>query len=82
MQLSRTKEALQILKKYEEIDPSCPTLQYYLSIISLKRLDLISAWKHLKKAEKITAAAHHYPKCLRELRRGLTRQLPQHAANS
>ncbi|GAB4186701.1 MAG: hypothetical protein Tsb0015_04740 [Simkaniaceae bacterium] len=79
LQLSRTKEALEILKNYEKIDPKCPTVQYYLSIISMNRLDLISAWNHLKAAEELTSQKKHYPRCLKELRRALQRQLPEHS---
>ncbi len=81
LQLSRSREALEVLRAYEKIDPHCPTVQYYLSLVAMHRLDLIAAWDHLNKTEQITHTKGHYPKCLKSLRRTLQRQLPENAAN-
>ena len=72
LQLHRTGEGLEILKKYHEIDPHDPTVEYYLASLYLQRLDYQQAWKHLLNTEQIVQKHQHLPKSLHSLRRELT----------
>lgn len=45
--LGRTKEALRILKKYFNIDPSNPNVTFYISQLSFQRYNFKNAWKFL-----------------------------------
>lgn len=77
LQLARSGEALETLERYHQIDPNDPTVEYYLAIVCLERLDYNLAWKYLEKAEKITQKKEHKPKALRELRNRLRMLCPQ-----
>ncbi|MCI0382001.1 MAG: tetratricopeptide repeat protein [Chlamydiae bacterium] len=71
LQIGRTKEALEILEKYHQIDPNDSTVEYYLASICLERLDYQKAWFFLKKSESIVSTKNHYPKALKALRHQL-----------
>lgn len=71
LQLSHTKGAIKTLSHYHKLDPNHPTVEYYLSIVSLERLKYQKAWKHLKRAESITKSRGHFPKALKHLRHRL-----------
>lgn len=77
LQLGRTSEAQQVLQRYHKIDPNNSTVEYYLSIITLERLDYNLAWSYLKNAEKLTSARQHHPKALRSLRQNLRHICPE-----
>jgi tetratricopeptide (TPR) repeat protein len=77
LQLGRTFEALAILDKYHRIDPNDATVEYYLSALSLERLDYQKAWIHLKRAEKIVTERAHRPKALKALRYTLRALSPE-----
>ncbi len=77
LQLGRAGEALPILKRYHNVDPSDPTVEYYLSIVCAERLDYNSAWRYLQKAESITSARDHRPAALRGLRAKLRTLSPE-----
>jgi len=77
LQLARTGEAQKILTRYHEVDPTDPTVEYYLSIVCAERYDFRSAWKYLKNAETITAARDHKPQALRALRNKLRTVCPE-----
>lgn len=76
LQLGREKEAKTILENYILIDPHEPTVNYYLSVIYLKRFDYLKAWKYFLKAKKILKAHNHYPKALKELEMALIQNCP------
>lgn len=71
LQLHRTKEALEVLKRHHQIDQENPTGEYYLSVLHAMRLDYNQAWKHLENAEALVKKRDHDPKALKELRREL-----------
>lgn len=77
LQLGRTGEAQTILRRYHEIDPLDPTVEYYLSIVCAERYDFKGAWTYLKNAEAITASRDHRPAALRALRNKLRTVYPQ-----
>lgn len=77
LQLGRTSEAQEILQRYHTIDPNNSTVEYYLAILNAQRLDYNRAWNHLIRAEKLTAARHHYPNALKGLRSNLRRICPE-----
>lgn len=77
LQLKKDKEALSLLKKYHELDPGDPTVEYYLTVLYAERLDYNAAWKHLKEAERILQSACHEPKALKELRQALQKLSPE-----
>jgi len=78
MQLGRLKEALEILKKYDAIDNSDATVNYYLSAICLERFNYPEAWRYLKHAEEITKARDYMPKALKSLRETLKATCPNY----
>jgi regulator of sirC expression with transglutaminase-like and TPR domain len=71
LQLHRPGEALNILKKYDAIDPNNPEVHYYLSVLYCQRYYFALAWHHLQQAENILKAQQHSSKVLRELRKEL-----------
>ncbi|HSX04396.1 MAG TPA: transglutaminase family protein [Rhabdochlamydiaceae bacterium] len=71
LQLNRASEALNILKSYHKIDPNDPTVEYYLAVLCVERLDYNGAWEYLKRAENITRTRNHSPKALKGLRHHL-----------
>lgn len=77
LQLGRSLEAQQILQKYHQLDPTNPTVEYYLSIISLERLDYNLSWDYLKQAEKIVHTRGHHPKALKAIRDTLRSTSPE-----
>lgn len=77
LQLHRMGEAQALLKYLETIDVSDPEVHYYLSVLHAMRHDYPKAWHHLQQAETITAAAKHFPKALKELRRELLNCCPE-----
>lgn len=76
LQLGRGSEALEVLEQYHKIDPDCSTVEYYLSTVSLQRMDYLNAWKFLKNAEALTQARDHHPKALKSLRSHLRQLCP------
>lgn len=76
LQLGRTFEGQKILDQYHQVDPHDATVEYYLSVISLQRLDYNKAWHHLKSAEALVEARAHHPKALLALRAELKRLCP------
>lgn len=67
LQLGRGKEAKEALKKCHELDPNDPTVNYYLSILSMQRLEYEEAWNFLTQTNTILEKADHDPKILRSL---------------
>jgi regulator of sirC expression with transglutaminase-like and TPR domain len=77
LQLHRMKEALHALQELHRLDPNDATSEYYLSTLFAERLDYPSAWRHLRQAERLTAARNHFPKALKSLRRELALLYPE-----
>ncbi len=77
LQLHREGEALELLERAHKLNPKDPTIQYYLSVLWMHRLDYEQAWIHLRLAEDLTSARNHNPKALIELRRHLARLSPE-----
>jgi regulator of sirC expression with transglutaminase-like and TPR domain len=77
LQLGRQHEAQQTLELHHRIDPTNCVVEYYLSILSVHRLDYNKAWHHLRTTEKILEAREHKCKALRGLRDHLRRLSPE-----
>jgi hypothetical protein len=76
LQLGRTKEALEILNRYHEIDLYDPIVEYYLSVLAIKRLQYHKAWQHYFILEKILSSAEHSIGTLEELHDSLLQVYP------
>lgn len=76
LQLNRSMEAMQTLETYYTLDPNNATVAYYLTILSLQRLDFNRAWKYWHQANKLTQERNHHPKVLKELHNHLKRLCP------
>ena len=76
LQLGREKEAIPILEDYMKIDPSNPTVCYYLAALHAQRLNYNASWKYLKATDKLVQARDHFPKALDDLRLKLLRVCP------
>jgi tetratricopeptide (TPR) repeat protein len=77
LQLHRDGEALEVLKRYHELDPNNPTAEYYLAVLYGERLDYNQAWKHLNHAEKLLQARNHESKILKKLHKELSLCCPE-----
>ncbi len=77
LQLGRSSEAKEILERYHKIDPHNATIEYYLTILSIQRLDYNQAWNYLCQAESLVKARSHYPKALASIRETLRRMNPE-----
>ena len=71
LQLGNNKEGIKALETYHKLDPSNPTVEYYLSQLHLSRFNPKTAWKHLQIAETLTKSQGHHPPALTELRHAL-----------
>jgi tetratricopeptide (TPR) repeat protein len=67
LSLNRTKEAFAVLKKYHQIDPKNPVVEYYLAALALDRLELEEGKLYLKNANELLKKQNFYPECLKEL---------------
>lgn len=76
LQLGRAREGKEILLKYHSLDPTNPTVEYYLAVLSMQRYEYQNAAKHLNLALKLTAKAGHHPKALKELKQALRVNFP------
>jgi regulator of sirC expression with transglutaminase-like and TPR domain len=76
LQLGRGQEAYDVLMRYHKIDPTNPTIEYYLCIICMQRYDYMKAWAFYTSAEKIVSEAGHHPKALKSLKASLQRIAP------
>jgi tetratricopeptide (TPR) repeat protein len=77
LQLHRTREAVEILKRYHELDSENATVEYYLATLYAERIDYNNAWKHLKIAEALAEKRNHYPKILTDMRKQLSYICPE-----
>lgn len=71
LQLGRGQEALETLSRYHDLDPTSPTVEYYLAIVKQNRFLYKEAWEHLHTAETLTLKRNHSPYCLKGLRNAL-----------
>ena len=77
LQIGRGSEAKEILERYHKLDPHCSTVEYYLSVLCIERLDYNHAWNYLKQAESLAYARGHNPKALQSIRENLRRINPE-----
>lgn len=77
LQLHRAGEALEVLKRYHDIDPNNASVEYYLAALYAERLDYNKSWKHLRQAEYLVKQRNHEPKVLLELRQQLAELCPE-----
>ena len=77
LQLGRGNEAREILERYHKLDPKNATVEYYLTILCMERLDYNRAWFYLKKTEHLVHNRSHHPKVLDALRSELRRRCPE-----
>jgi tetratricopeptide (TPR) repeat protein len=77
LQLGRTSEAKEILEGYHKLDPHHATVEYYLAVLCIERLDYNQSWNYLKQAESLAHARGHRPKALRSVRENLRRSCPE-----
>lgn len=77
LQLGRRSEAKEVLDRYHQIDPHNSTVEYYLAVLCLERLDYNQAWTHLRQAESLVLARKHQPKALYAVRESLRRANPE-----
>ncbi len=77
LQLGRGQEAQTILERYHALDQNDVTVEYYLSVLCIRRFDYPRAWKFLKNAEAIAAQRDHHPEALRAVRQELRRHYPE-----
>jgi regulator of sirC expression with transglutaminase-like and TPR domain len=76
IQLHRNREALEVLSRYHQWDPTHPVVEYYLTLLHLECLDYPNAWKHFHQLGSILQKAGYKPKLLKELRRTLCLTAP------
>lgn len=76
LQLGRTKEALDTLIHYHELDIYNPIIEYYIILLSIKRLQYHKAWQHYFVLDKILTCQNHGSKTLSELYESLTQIYP------
>lgn len=77
LQLNRGSEAQEILQRYHRLDPHNATVNYYLAILCMQRLDHNQAWCYLNQTQSLTAARNHHPKSLQCIRESLRRICPE-----
>lgn len=68
LQLSQLAKAKTCFESYHALDPSNPTVEYYLALLCIHRLDYKKAYIHLTQAEKILSSHGKSTKILRPTR--------------
>ncbi len=76
LQLNKTSEALDVLLRYHAIDPNDVTVEYYLSILCLQRLDYVRAWEFFRQARTLAEHRGHSPKALLSLQSEIRQLCP------
>jgi len=76
LQLGRGQEAHSTLRRYHDLDPTSPLVEYYLATLCLNRFHYQKAWNYLKEAQILTANRHHNPYCLKGLNHALRTLYP------
>lgn len=77
LELHRSEKALEILKRYHEVDPNKPAIEFYLAVLHAERFNYNQAWDHLHRAEEIASQRGYYPKDLKKLRHELVERCPE-----
>lgn len=77
LQLGRGGEAKEILERYHKLDPHHCVVEYYLTILSIERLDYNQAWNYLKQVQSLVKARNHCPKSLLSLQESLRKISPE-----
>lgn len=77
LQLHRTGEALEVLKRYHALDPTNASVEYYLAELYKERMDYNNAWQHLRNAERLTKERDHEPVVLLEFTKELCELCPE-----
>lgn len=77
LQLHRQREALAVLERFHELDPSDASAEYYLAMLYAERKHYNLAWEHFHGLEKILAARDHDTNLLREIKRELAFESPE-----
>ncbi|MDF2549822.1 MAG: hypothetical protein K0S07_889 [Chlamydiales bacterium] len=75
LELNRPNEALKALLAYHQIDPSDPSVEYYLSLLFIDQGRYRKAWHHLKLAESLVTT--YRPPALKALRQNLLALYPK-----
>jgi len=78
LQLSRGKEAMEVLQKYHSIDSNNPTVEYYLCVLSMQRFDLLKAFKHFHNLDKLLKKDIYTPEAYKGIKMQLKRFDPTH----
>ena len=74
LQLGRNGEALKVLDQYHNLDHNNPTVEYYLSIISMQRMQFKKSYSHLRRLKSVLRRKHHEPQALSSLEKGLRQE--------
>jgi len=77
LQLGRHGEALQLLHTHYILDPHDPTILYYMSVLSLQRLDYPKSWEFLSALQKILTSKNHTPQSIKHLEYELRQLYPE-----
>lgn len=78
IQLHRFGEALELFERCHVLNETDPKVEYYLAALYAERYNYPKAWKHYLNAEAITARCGHYPKALKDFKKALSEQCPNH----
>lgn len=76
LQLGRSAEALEVFQQYHRLDPRDATIEYYLTMLELERMNYPSAWAHFRTLEKNLMMREHHPKVVTQLKLELLRHSP------
>lgn len=76
LQLSQMEQAYQSLMKFHRIDNSHPVVEYYLTMLCLKRYAYKEAWNHFYRCQELLESRCHRPYCLKTLARQLRMASP------
>lgn len=77
LQLGRMKESKEVLDRYHKIDPTNATVEYYLAILSLERLDYMQSWHHFNLLSSLLKNREHAPPALMLLKQQLISVCPK-----
>ncbi len=78
LQLGRNKEAIECLKRYHNLDPTYPKVEYYLSALLMQRWSFKEAIHHLEVCKLLLEKHHYTPKLIEALEKDLRRNAPTH----
>ncbi len=76
LQLGRSKEALEWLTKYHDLDNNNPTVEYYLGILCLNRFAYKKGLSHINRCSEIVALKNHSPRALDDLKNEFRKVAP------